>query len=62
MDNDPEQGALFEIEGPDDDSCVWLVSGTGEDAVVVNLGPRNAVAEKMAQWLCEIDFGERPCG
>jgi hypothetical protein len=43
MDNEPEQDALFEIEGPDDDSCVWLVSGKGEGAVVVNLGPRDSV-------------------
>lgn len=57
-DADPEQGALFEIEGPDEDSCVWLVAGKGADAVVVNLGPRDAVAEKIAQWLAEIDFGE----
>jgi hypothetical protein len=27
-------------------------------AVVVNLGPRNAVAEKLAQGLAEIDYGE----
>jgi hypothetical protein len=32
MDNEPEQGALFEIEGPDDDSCVWLVSGVAGTA------------------------------
>ena len=56
--DEEEQGALFEIEGPDEDSCVWLVSGVGEDAVVVNLGPRAAVAEKLAQWLAERDFGE----
>ena len=49
-----EQGALFEIEGPDEDSCVWLVSGEGEDAIVVNLGPRQAVAEKLARWLASI--------
>ena len=56
--DDAEQGALFEIEGPDEDSCVWLVSGKGEEAVVVNLGPREAVATKLADWLAEIDFGE----
>jgi hypothetical protein len=27
-------------------------------AVVVNLGPREAVATKLADWLAEIDFGE----
>jgi hypothetical protein len=56
--DEPEQGALFEIEGPDEDACVWLVAGKGEDAVVVNLGPREAVATKLADWLAEIDFGE----
>ena len=51
-DNDEaERGALFEIEGPDEDSCVWLVAGTREEAVVVNLGPREAVATKLADWL-----------
>ena len=38
MDDEADQEALFEIEGPDEDSCVWLVSGKGEGAVVVNLG------------------------
>jgi hypothetical protein len=60
MDNKPEQGALFEIEGPDDDSCVWLVSGKGPDAAVVNLGQRDAVAEKMSQWLYDIGCSARP--
>ena len=54
---DPEQGALFELEGPDEDSCVWL---TAEGGVHVNLGPRGAVAEKLCQWLSEIDSGD--CG
>lgn len=58
MDNEPEQGALFEIEGPDEDACVWLVAGKGENAVVVNLGPREAVATTLADWLASIDFGE----
>jgi hypothetical protein len=53
--DEPEQEALFEIEGPDEDSCVWLVSGKGESAIVVNLGPREKVAEKLANWLAEID-------
>jgi hypothetical protein len=34
------------------------VPGKGADAVVVNLGPREAVATKLADWLAEIDFGE----
>ncbi len=24
MDDEPEQDALFEIEGPDEDGCVWI--------------------------------------
>ena len=59
MDDEADQEALFEIEGPDEDSCVWLVSGKGQEALVVNLGPREAVAEKLAQWLADMDFGEQ---
>ncbi len=58
FDDEPEQGALFQIEGPDEDACVWLVSGTGQDTVVLNLGPRDAVAAKLTDWLASIDFGE----
>ena len=29
MDVEAAQEALFELEGPDEDSCVWLVSGKG---------------------------------
>ena len=53
----PEQEALFEIEGPDEDSCVWLVSGSGDDQIVVNLGPRPAVTAKLKQWLASIGQG-----
>jgi hypothetical protein len=35
------------------------VSGKGKSALVVNLGPREAVAKKLANWLAEIDFGDR---
>jgi hypothetical protein len=55
LNEDLEQEALFELEGPDEDRCVWLVA---EHGVVVNLGPRDKVAEKMAEWLSQIDFGE----
>ena len=56
--DDPEQGALFEIEGPDEDGCVWICSAEGRDIWCQNLGPREPVAEKLAAWLAEIDFGE----
>jgi hypothetical protein len=63
MASDPDdcpQPALFDIEGPDEDGCVWLVSGKGESAIVLNLGPKEPVAEKMADWLGQIDFGDLP--
>ncbi len=58
--DEPDQEALFELEGPDEDSCVWIVIGKGENALVANLGPREGVATKLADWLASIDFGERP--
>jgi len=57
-DEEAEQDASFDLEGPDEDSCVWLVSGKGEDAIVLNLGPRKAVAEKLCGWLAQIDYGD----
>jgi hypothetical protein len=29
MNNEPEQEALFQIDGPDDDGCVWACSPGG---------------------------------
>lgn len=50
-DNEPseegEQGALFEVEGPDEDGCVWSNFPDRE----ANLGSRDAVADKLAEWL-----------
>jgi hypothetical protein len=55
IEDEPEQSALFDIEGPDEDDCVWL---RNEGQRCFNLGPRDAVAEKMCQWLSTIDYGE----
>jgi hypothetical protein len=52
-----EQEALFKIEGPDEDGCVWLVFSDGE---VRNGGPRGPVAEVMVAKLSEWDYGEHP--
>ena len=52
-----EQEALFEIEGPDEDGCVWAKFADGE---VRNLGPRRPVAETMIAWLGAGDYGEGP--
>jgi hypothetical protein len=46
------------LDWPDENNCVWLVSGRARTSVVVTLAPREAVAEKLAQWLTEIYFGE----
>lgn len=55
----PEQEALFDIEGPDEDGCVWLcATGGRRDLWCHNLGPGPKVAEKLSQWLAEQDDGE----
>jgi len=58
MDDEPEQDALFEIEGPDEDGCVWICSSKGRDVWCQNLGPKEAVAEQFCQWLGSIDYLE----
>jgi hypothetical protein len=57
MDDEPEQDALFEIEGPDEDGCVWM-SSTEPGSWHHNLGPAVKVAEVMSQWLATIDDAE----
>jgi hypothetical protein len=56
---EPEQDALFQIEGPDEDGCVWICSAAGRDVCCQNLGPAAKAAEVMSQWLGSIDHGER---
>lgn len=58
MQDEPEQEALFEIEGPDEDGCVWICSPEGRDAWCRNLGPKEKAAEVMCQWLGSIDYLE----
>ena len=53
----PEQKALFYIEGPDEDGCVWI-SSTDEPSWHHNLGPAEKVAEVLSQWLASHDDGE----
>jgi len=57
MDDDPEQEALFYLEGPDEDGCVWI-SSTDAVGWQHNLGPAHRVAEVLSQWLASIDDGE----
>ena len=54
----PERDALFEIEGPDEDGCVWICSAAGRDVWCHIPGPRDELAEVLSQWLGSIDSGE----
>ena len=54
----PDQGALFRIEGPDEDGCVWICSAAGRDMWCQNLGPFQPAAEAMTEWLEANDYGE----
>lgn len=54
------QEALFEIQGPDEDGCVWACAPEGRrDIWCQNLGPADKVAEVLSQWLGSIDYQER---
>ena len=57
----PKQNALFQIEGPDEDGCVWACSPEGREVWCVNLGPRDAAAEVMSRWLASQDCDEGAC-
>jgi hypothetical protein len=58
-DNDePEQDALFQIEGPDEEGCVWICSTDDPDVWCRNLGPAPKVAQVLSQWLGSIDYQE----
>jgi hypothetical protein len=58
MEDEPEQEALFELQGPDEDGCVWACSPDGRDVWCQNLGPAAKVAELLSQWLGSIDYDE----
>nr|WP_294169968.1 hypothetical protein [uncultured Sphingomonas sp.] len=58
-DDEAEQDALFQIEGPDEDGCVWACSNEGREVWCRNLGTAEKVAEVMSQWLGSYDDGER---
>ena len=58
MENELRQEALFELQGPDEEGCVWACSPEGRDVWCTNLGPTARVAEVMSQWLGSIDNDE----
>lgn len=53
------ESTSFEIQGPDDVGCAWICSPPGDDAWRHNLGQAGIVADAMARWLQENDFGDR---
>jgi hypothetical protein len=59
VEDEPEQEALFNIEGPDEDGCVWICSAEDASAWCHNLGPADKVAEVLSQWLASLDDAER---
>ena len=56
---EPAQEALFQLEGSDEDGCVWACSPGGRDIWCQNLGPAEKVAEVMSQWLGSLDHHEQ---
>ena len=58
MEDEPEQDALFYIEGPDEDGCVWICSAERRDVWCHNLGPKDRTVEVLSQWLASIDADE----
>jgi hypothetical protein len=59
MEIEPEQEALFELQGPDEDGCVWACSPSGRHVWCQNLGRVDKVAEVMSRWLSSIDQDEK---
>lgn len=55
---EPQQDALFQIEGPDEDGRVWACSPDGRDVWCQNLGPKEKVVQMLSQWLASVDADE----
>lgn len=55
QEDEPDQEALFQIEGPDERGCVWIHGTNSRDPWSQNLGPCRKVAEVMSKWLGEAD-------
>jgi len=56
--SDERATRLFQIEGPDEDGCVWACSPDGRDVWCHNLGPTDKVVEVLSQWLGSVDASE----
>ena len=59
MENEREQEALFELQGPDEDGCVWACSPEGRDVWCQNRGPDAKVVDVMSRWLESTEYDER---
>jgi hypothetical protein len=55
---EPEQDALFYIEGPDERGYVWMHGANSRDPWAHNLGPAPKVAAVLSQWLGSLDYDE----
>jgi hypothetical protein len=58
METEPDQEALFYIEGPDERGSVWAHGVSSGHPCMHNLGPCAKVAEVLSQWLGTIDEAE----
>lgn len=54
----PDQEALFYIEGPDEDGCVWICSSESGEWCH-NMGPVDKVTDVLCRWLASLDDKER---
>lgn len=50
-DDGAEQEALFTLDRPDEDGCVWICATQSDWCQ--NLGPRRKVAAVLTQWLAD---------
>ena len=52
-----EIAPLFRIQGPDEDGNVWILVEESGKLCRRNLGPCEAEASVMAEWLGQVDCG-----
>lgn len=57
--DETDQPALFQVDGPDEDGCVWICSSEFDAPWCRNLGPTDQVVEVLSQWLGSIDAAKR---
>jgi len=55
MSNLMDQGAIFQIQGPDEDGSVWVTLSEGPEVWRKNLGPAQDVEIVLRDWLWTLD-------